>query len=500
MLSKLSVSVLLKTVIIALSGAVVFSLSVAAWSAWTRLAQVRHIESVAVATRDLFTGLHNLRVDRSLTSRDLGLDRQFPDGDALIAQFRAADLKALTAAVAHLRDIDFPNRGATLSALDESVKTLASRQQQAVRALALPKSERPAALAAEYMNEGNALLELLQKTLARLTSSVKLQDAYVGQLMAMNQLAWMARMSGGDIASTIDNTLSGVALPKDAAAQFAANVAKVETQWEMLRHAAEGIPLTRKLQDAFDKAKDDYFGAEHLERRATVIDALLRGRSTPIEPGEWTKYSVAKLGSLLGVAEAALESAQDYAAEQNGHASRALWTVLALLALALVVTAAAVALVSRRVSGPLRAIEGAMLKIAGGDFAVVLPGLDRKDEIGNVANAVERFKVLADQKARAETAELVERQRAESERAMQAAQAEAAAQARIASERAKAAEEQSAAVSALADSLRKLAQGDLTVRLTGAFPEAYAELRDDFNATLVKLHETVGALVAVQVR
>ena len=47
---------------------------------------------------------------------------------------------------------------------------------------------------------------------------------------------------------------------------------------------------------------------------------------------------------------------------------------------------------------------------ATGDFSVVLPGLQRKDEIGDMANAVERVKVLADEKARAEATEAVKRQ------------------------------------------------------------------------------------------
>ena len=66
----------------------------------------------------------------------------------------------------------------------------------------------------------------------------------------------------------------------------------------------------------------------------------------------------------------------------------------------LVLAAGMMLMVSRRVTGPLNAIRAAMLKLAGGDFDVVLPGLHRKDEIGAVANAVERFKVLAVDKAR----------------------------------------------------------------------------------------------------
>ena len=43
-----------------------------------------------------------------------------------------------------------------------------------------------------------------------------------------------------------------------------------------------------------------------------------------------------------------------------------------------------------------------MLELADGNFDVVLPGLGRKDEIGDVAQAVETFKVKSAEKARAE--------------------------------------------------------------------------------------------------
>ncbi len=47
-------------------------------------------------------------------------------------------------------------------------------------------------------------------------------------------------------------------------------------------------------------------------------------------------------------------------------------------------------------------MQQAMLKLADGNFEVVLPGLDRRDEIGEVARAVETFKVRSAEKARAE--------------------------------------------------------------------------------------------------
>jgi methyl-accepting chemotaxis protein len=54
------------------------------------------------------------------------------------------------------------------------------------------------------------------------------------------------------------------------------------------------------------------------------------------------------------------------------------------------------------IARPMRALSVSMDELAGGNFAVVLPGLGRKDELGAVAAAVERFKVVAEQKARDE--------------------------------------------------------------------------------------------------
>jgi methyl-accepting chemotaxis protein len=53
-------------------------------------------------------------------------------------------------------------------------------------------------------------------------------------------------------------------------------------------------------------------------------------------------------------------------------------------------------------SRPISALAKSMLELADGNFDAVLPGLRRNDEVGHVARAVERFKALAQQKARDE--------------------------------------------------------------------------------------------------
>jgi methyl-accepting chemotaxis protein len=59
-------------------------------------------------------------------------------------------------------------------------------------------------------------------------------------------------------------------------------------------------------------------------------------------------------------------------------------------------------LIARGIIKPLSGLTSGMKELAGGNFGVVLPGLDRKDEVGDMAQAVETFKVKAEEKARAE--------------------------------------------------------------------------------------------------
>jgi methyl-accepting chemotaxis protein len=91
------------------------------------------------------------------------------------------------------------------------------------------------------------------------------------------------------------------------------------------------------------------------------------------------------------------------------------WIEAAIALIAVSVMAAGL-LIGRSVSKPLSAMTAAMIELARGNFAVVLPGLGRRDEIGDIAQAVETFKVNAEEKARAEAEEKSRQERIAAER------------------------------------------------------------------------------------
>jgi methyl-accepting chemotaxis protein len=68
-------------------------------------------------------------------------------------------------------------------------------------------------------------------------------------------------------------------------------------------------------------------------------------------------------------------------------------------------------LIGRNISRPVVAMSKAMRELAVGNFEVQLPGLDRGDEVGQMAHAIQDFKVQAVAKAERETAEREEKNR-----------------------------------------------------------------------------------------
>jgi methyl-accepting chemotaxis protein len=149
-------------------------------------------------------------------------------------------------------------------------------------------------------------------------------------------------------------------------------------------------------------AKTAYFDPQYLALRDRLANTLANGEKAEMTANQWTPVTVGRLSSAVAVAESALDAAKGHTLDQRDAAQRALIMQLVLLALAIGLAASAIMLVSRRVITPLNTIRDAMLKVAGGDLAVDSGYLDRQDEIGALAGALETFKQQATEKLKIE--------------------------------------------------------------------------------------------------
>ena len=391
MFDRLSVNALLKAVIAILSAAVMVMLALGAWNSWTKLNAVKQIAAVSNASGYMFTVLHNLRVDRASTYRDLLLDKQFTAVSPLIQSARDAEMPALKSAVVALEAVDFPERQTAISGLSNILNKMTALQAESVAALTQPKAARRQGLAQEYQDEATTLMETLDKLTLRLNKLVKLEDALIDQLMELKQLAWVVRNEGGESSVLVSNTLGGRPLPPDAFLKYTAHVSKLETAWEALEDIASGLPLPARFTDAVDKAKREYFGRDYWDLRTKTLKALIAGENPGINVDDWSKMSVTRLATLIGVAEAALDVANAHAARQRSIATWDLGVQLGLFATAALAAAGLMLLVSRRVTGPLRTIQRAC-EARGRRSSVEVSFAGRKDEIGALGSTMQAFK------------------------------------------------------------------------------------------------------------
>jgi methyl-accepting chemotaxis protein len=153
------------------------------------------------------------------------------------------------------------------------------------------------------------------------------------------------------------------------------------------------IESMRKQQLAIEARKDGEATAQ-LAKLAADVDRFRKETLAPIneEITQLTNETTekAKQRSTAARAEA------DAQAESVARSSLVTGVLVALI----LIGACIFSVFS--IARPMRALSAAMERLAGGDFSVVLPGLGRKDEVGEVAGAVERFKIVSEQKARAE--------------------------------------------------------------------------------------------------
>jgi methyl-accepting chemotaxis protein len=387
-----SVNALLKSTIAALASVVVIMLALAAWDSWTRLSAVNRIAASVDASTHLFTALHNLRVDRAQTNRNLLADEPLTSMQPVLRAAREGDLPALRAALPALAGVPLADREAVIADLTKRVEKLAAMHQETAAAFAQPKASRRAGLADEFMREANSLQEVLDKLSVRLARAVKLEDAYVDQLMGLKQFAWTLRNAAGDASLMVSNGLGGIKMPADAQQRYTASLARADAMWESIEQTAATLQLPAAFTSAMEQVKREYYARDFTELRGNLLKTVLAGEKPSMASAQWTPLTVGKLATLLGVADAALAAARDHTAEQRAAALSRLTLQLGLLALAVAFAAGLMLMVSRHVTGPLRRIQEAMLRLAGGDLTAEVSFAQRKDEIGALAGAMQTFK------------------------------------------------------------------------------------------------------------
>jgi methyl-accepting chemotaxis protein len=406
MLNRLTVSALLKSVILATSFCVVIGFSLNAWESWDRLRTAGRIALIADASANMFKAMDRLRSDRSTTNRLLNSDQQLDsEMDKYLRGLRDAEMPAMSSALELLAPMEFPQQRTLVPDFDRQFKTLSAEQNEFWDEIAKPKASRRLALAKEYLETATGLLETLDKLSGALAAAVNHQDATIDQLLAIKQTAWLLRNTGGETSLLVSTGLAAGKLTPETRQAYTKLLGGIDIAWKALELTTAGMQLPQALSTAMAANKTAYFDPEYVSLRDRLLNAVASGEKPEMTANQWSPITVGRLAAAVGVADAALDAAKEYIATRHSEALRSLMVQLVLLASALALTIGAMMAVTRRVIKPLHNMSDAMLKVAAGDLAVDTGYAGRSDEIGALAGALETFKQQATDKLRIEAQE-----------------------------------------------------------------------------------------------
>src|SRR5689334_7029962 len=353
MINRLTVSGLLKAVILSTAFVIVVMFSLSAWESWQRLQAANRMSAIADASASLFKAMHNLRTDRSTTQRLLNSDSMDADIEKYLRSLRDAEMPAMANGLALLEPMQFAQHDTLVPEFDRAFKTITALQKEFWEAMAQPKASRRPALNKEYVDITNVLLTTLEKLSGVLAADVNHQDATIDQLLSIKQTAWLLRNTAGEASLIISTGIAAGKVAPETYQNYLKFVGGTDAAWRALQLASAGMQLPPALSAAMTANKTAYFEPSYLELRERLLKALTDGAKPELTANHWSPVTVGRLPAAVGVAEAALDASKARAADLRSSALNALIVQLALLASAIGLASAALVTVTRRVIRPL---------------------------------------------------------------------------------------------------------------------------------------------------
>ena len=250
--------------------------------------------------------------------------------------------------------------------------------------------------------------------------------------------------------------------------------------------------MGEKAIDAFDKAAAAYLGPKKdliagelafeswndIGRRAVSMYASGRkDEALAIYTKEGRPAFHSTIDGTNQVIDFARKKAEAFVTGSIATKDQTIAITWIIVAASIVIGAMTSFMIGRSITRPLGELRAAMLAIAHGDLATEIAGLKRKDEVGEMASAVQIFKDAARDRLRREAEIDTERQRSQEEQRYAERQA-------IESER-------ELVTHSIGAALAKLSSKDLTYRMNDSVPEAYERLQEDFNSAITQLEQAL---------
>jgi len=370
----------------------VFAMS--AMDAWNREGDAYRVHSAAHISQEIMVAREAVRVETGVIDTLLAQASAASAADLDgLARLHARSLSALSQverAIRNAADVDVPpSLGRNLS---NAIGRFDTRfYSDLMRALKQPQAQRRAGLEDERKASTAAILNLIDAQAAALSRTIASMGPRMSELIRVSDVAWHVRVNAGDQRGDIASLLSrqdhrpGL-LEHDSIVKLDG---RVDAPWQSIETSASAIGQPPGINTAIARANQVYFHG-YRALRDGVLDQLEGRGALTMTRERWMTATNPALASLMQVSRAALEAAGAQADRNLARARHDLAVALGLMGFSLGLAVLAMGIVLTRVINPLRVMTDAIR--GERDMARIAELAQRGDEIGQLAQAVNRFR------------------------------------------------------------------------------------------------------------
>jgi methyl-accepting chemotaxis protein len=259
------------------------------------------------------------------------------------------------------------------------------------------------------------LFDSLAVASSALGNQLRMTDPVLAEANEVRRNAWIIRDTYGAQCSLLRPNIERNQPPDTARfAQWSQGKGTYVTAQRNLGDLAARTGFPAEIADNISAARH---ATDTAQAQIDTIVGRLDGSGTAAIPAkEWTSLCNGPFDTIMAIGFRALDHAKAHAEKQRTDALTQLVLAVGGLALALAVGFASMAIMRGRIVRPLSQLRNAMDRLAAGETDVSIPDFRHRDELDDMARAVQVFKDNAIAKNRLETERTQEQARASEER------------------------------------------------------------------------------------
>jgi len=313
------------------------------------------------------------------------------DSSDKLKKLRDDTAQSYQTAVARIADLDIPNKDQLTAQLNQHWQEMLSRNALVDQMFTQPAGQRSASPPEDWRTSINDINATLSAISTQLGNQIRLQDAFIAEMVQVRRLAWLIRDQFGNQCSLLrPNVVASKPMTPAVMSAWRDGVGSYQSGFrllqELINRPDEPSVITEKVAAAQQATKD-------VQPQMDSLMTKMDGSGQPAMPvTDYNKMCNSPFEAILAIGFTALDQAVSHADEIRSFALIVMVSAGIAFILALLLSVWAVLSVLRRFSAPSRILMNAVAQLTQRNFNEPVPAPRHPDELGQLSLALESLR------------------------------------------------------------------------------------------------------------